>query len=107
MRLLKVHYSGFLENGTLFDTSWEEVAKSFGKFDAQRFAQNGYSPIPYVVGSVGAMIPGFEEGLSKLNIGDKAILFIPSTIAYGENGAGEAIPPNANIIFVVEVTDKM
>jgi peptidylprolyl isomerase len=102
-----VHYSGFLENGTLFDTSWEEVAKAYGKFDAQRAAQNGYSPIPYVVGSVGAMIPGFEEGLSKLNIGDKAILFIPSNIAYGENGAGEAIPPNANIIFVVEITDKI
>jgi peptidylprolyl isomerase len=102
-----VHYSGFLENGTLFDTSWEEVAKAYGKFDAQRAAQNGYSPIPYVVGSVGAMIPGFEEGLSKLNIGDKAILFIPSNIAYGENGTGEAIPPNANIIFVVEITDKI
>lgn len=101
-----VEYSGFLEDGTLFDTSYAEVAKAFGKYDEQRAAQNGYSAIPYTIGSKGKVIPGFEEGLSKMNVGDKALLFIPSNIGYGENGAGNVIPPNANIIFEVQIIDK-
>ncbi len=102
-----IKYAGFLENGTLFDTSSQETAQQFGKFDSQRAAQNGYSPLPFQVGSKGGMIPGFEEGLSKLKIGDKAVLFIPSSLGYGENGAGNVIPPNANILFEVEVLEKI
>ncbi|MEC4005327.1 peptidylprolyl isomerase [Flavobacterium sp. SUN052] len=101
-----VQYSGFLENGTLFDTSSPEVAKLFGKLDLQRAAQNGYTTLPYKVGSKGGMIPGFEEGLSKMSFGDKTVLFIPSKLAYGENGAGNVIPPNANIIFEVEILEN-
>jgi len=101
-----LNYSGFLEDGTLFDSNIVADAKAFGKYNPQRDAQNGYSKIPFRVGSKGAMIPGFEEGLSKMNIGDKAVLFIPSNLAYGENGAGNVIPPNANIIFEIEMTDK-
>ena len=101
-----IKYAGFLENGMLFDTSNAAVAKDFGKYDEQRAAQNGYMPLPFDVGAKGAMIPGFEEGLAKLNIGDKAVIFIPSNLGYGENGAGNVIPPNANIIFEVEVLEK-
>lgn len=101
-----LNYSGFLEDGTLFDSNIEGVAKAFGKFQEQRAAQNGYAPIPFQVGSKGAMIPGFEEGLSKMNMGDKAVLFIPSNLGYGVNGAGNVIPPNANIIFEVEMIEK-
>lgn len=99
-------YAGFLEDGTLFDSNVETIAKAFGKFQEQRAAQNGYAPIPFQIGSKGAMIPGFEEGLSKMNIGDKAVLFIPSNLGYGENGAGNVIPPNANIIFEIEMLEK-
>jgi cyclophilin family peptidyl-prolyl cis-trans isomerase len=101
-----LNYAGFLEDGTLFDSNVEGTAKAFGKFQEQRAAQNGYAPIPFQVGSKGAMIAGFEEGLSKMNIGDKAVLFIPSNLGYGENGAGNVIPPNANIIFEVEIIEK-
>ena len=99
-----IKYSGFLEDGTLFDTSEEAVAKAFGKLDAQRAAQVGYQPIPFAIGKKDGMIPGFIEGLEKINPGDKIILFIPSNLGYGENGAGNVIPPNANIIFEVEMT---
>lgn len=103
-----VGYAGFLENGTLFDTSSAEIANAFGKFDPRKASQmNGYSPLPFQYGSKGAAIPGFEEGLSLLNIGDKAVLFIPSNLGYGENGAGDVIPPNANIIFEVEILEKL
>jgi peptidylprolyl isomerase len=97
-----IEYAGFLEDGTLFDTSSPNVAKEFGKFDEQRAMQNGYSALPYVMGS-NRMIPGFIEGLSKLKKGEKAVFFIPSNLGYGEQGAGNVIPPNANLIFEVEL----
>ena len=102
-----IHYAGFLENGTLFDSSIEDVSKTFGKFDPARAAANQYTPIPFQAGSKEGMIPGFIEGIEKLAIGDKAILFIPSHLAYGEAGAGDVIPPNTNIIFEIELMDKM
>ncbi len=101
-----VHYAGFLENGTLFDTSYETIAKDFGKFDQRRADAHQYTPIPCQAGSY-QFIPGFNEGLSKMGIGDKAVLFIPTHLAYGEAGAGDVVPPNANIIFEVELLDKI
>lgn len=101
-----IDYAGFLENGALFDSSIENVAKTFGKFDPNRAAQNGYKPLPFVSGSKEGMIPGFIEGIEKLGIGDKAVLFIPSRLGYGEAGAGAVIPPNANIIFEIELLEK-
>lgn len=101
-----IHYAGFLEDGTLFDSSIEEVNKTFGKFDSARAEQNGYQPIPFQAGKKDGLIPGFIEGIEKLSFGDKAILFIPSHLAYGETGAGGVIPPNANIIFEVQLLEK-
>lgn len=100
-----IHYAGFLEDGQLFDSSIENVAATFGKFDQNRADQNGYQPIPFQAGRKEGMIPGFIEGLEKLSYGEKAILFIPSHLAYGAGGAGDVIPPNANIIFEIELMD--
>ncbi|MFM9987391.1 peptidylprolyl isomerase [Flavobacterium sp.] len=98
-----VHYAGYLEDGSLFDSSYEEVNKTYGKFDANRAAQNGYAPFPFQAGNKGGLIPGFLEGLNMLSFGDKATLFIPSKLGYGAQGAGNVIPPNSNIIFEVEI----
>lgn len=49
------------------------------------------------------MIPGFIEGIEQLSYGDKAVLFIPSKLGYGAAGAGGVIPPNANLIFEIEL----
>ena len=102
-----IHYAGFLENGTLFDSSIEEVSKTFGKYDANRAAQGGYQPIPFQAGRKDGMIPGFIEGIEKLSFGDKAVIFIPSKLGYGEAGAGGVIPPNANIIFEIELLESL
>ena len=102
-----IHYSGFLENGTLFDSSVEAVAKAFGKYDEGRAAQNGYQPIPFQAGQKEGMIPGFIEGIEKLSFGDKAVIFIPSKLGYGEAGAGGVIPPNANIVFEIELLENL
>jgi cyclophilin family peptidyl-prolyl cis-trans isomerase len=102
-----IHYAGFLENGTLFDTSIEDVSQTFGTFDPARAAAKQYIPIPFQAGKKDGLIPGFIEGIEKMVIGDKAILFIPSHLAYGEAGAGDVIPPNTNIIFEIELMETM
>lgn len=101
-----IAYAGFLEDGTLFDTSLEDVAQQFGKLDAARAEQKGYQPIPFKAGSKQGLISGFIEGVEQLSFGDKAVLFIPSHLAYGETGAGGVIPPNANIIFEIQLKEK-
>ena len=98
-------YAGYLENGTLFDTSNPDIAKQFGSFNQQKAMQNGYSSLPYQMGS-NRMIPGMVEGLNKLKLGEKAILYIPSKLGYGEQGAGNIIPPNTNLIFEITVKEK-
>lgn len=103
--MIYMNYSGFLEDGTLFDTSDPEIAKQFGMFNEQRAMQNGYSSLPYQMGS-NKLIPGFVEGVNKLKFGEKAVFFIPSNLGYGEQGAGDVVPPNANLIFEVELLNK-
>ena len=101
-----VHYSGYLEDGTLFDSSNEDTNRAYGKFDANRAAQNGYQPLPATVGNY-RFVPGFSEGLDQLSVGDKATFYIPAALGYGTRGAGGVIPPNANIIFEVELLDVL
>jgi peptidyl-prolyl cis-trans isomerase A (cyclophilin A) len=102
-----VHYAGYFENGDLFDSSYEKVNRDFGKFDANRAAQNGYMPFPFEYAKKDGLIPGFLEGLNNMSFGDKAILFIPSNLGYGVKGAGGVIPPNTNLIFELEMLETM
>lgn len=99
-----INYAGYLEDGTLFDSCIEAVAKEYGKFDQRRADANGYQPMTAQAGKYN-FIPGFAEGLNSMSFGDKAVLFIPSNLAYGERGAGNVIPPNSNIVFEVEMLE--
>jgi len=100
-----VSYSGYLEDGSLFDTSNSETAKAYGTYDSQRGQANGYQPFPYKLSNKTGLIPGFLEGIEQLNFGDKAILYIPVHLGYGERGMGP-IPPNSNLIFEVQLLEK-
>lgn len=102
-----VHYAGFFENGDLFDSSYENVEKDFGKFNPQKAAQNGYQPFPFQAGKKDGLIPGFLEGLEKMSFGDKAVIFIPSNLGYGAQGAGGVIPPNTNLVFELELLETL
>lgn len=82
---VSVHYRGKLANGQEFDSS---------------FKRN--QPLEFVVG-IGRVIEGWDEGLQLLQVGDKARLVIPSYLGYGSRGAGGVIPPNATLIFDVEL----
>ncbi|WP_456314333.1 peptidylprolyl isomerase [Pseudomonas shirazensis] len=96
------HYAGYFEDGNLFDSSIATVAKEYGKYDANRDAQKGYQAFPFVAGKKDGMIPGFIEALGMMTDGEKAIFFLPSSLAYGEKGAGGVIPPNATLVFEIE-----
>lgn len=100
-----INYAGYLEDGSLFDSCIEDVTKECGKFDPNRASQNGYQPMQAKAGQY-QFIPGFVEGLNALSFGDKATIFIPANLGYGEKGAGGVIPPNANIIFEVELLEN-
>lgn len=103
--IVTVNYTVFSEYGELYDTTLENIAKSFGKFNPQRAAQNDYQPIPFQVGKRDGIIPGFTEGIDKISYGDKVVLFIPSYLAYGAGGIGNAIPPHTNLIFEIELIE--
>ncbi len=102
-----INYSGYLEDGSLFQSSYEAVSKLYGKFDQNAANNNAYKPFPFKAGTKTGLIPGFLEGLEKMSIGDKMTLFIPAKLGYGERAMGNVIPANSNLIFELEVLDKM
>ncbi|MFM6976035.1 MAG: FKBP-type peptidyl-prolyl cis-trans isomerase [Sphingobacteriaceae bacterium] len=96
---VEVNYTGMFLGGKIFDTSYPDVAKKAGTFNAQR----PYAPLKMAVG-LGQSIPGFDEGLMLLPKGTKATLILPSVIAYGEQG-NQGIPPYTPLVFEVEVVN--
>lgn len=100
-----VDYAGFFENGMLFDSGIESIAKSFDMFDQRRADMKGYNPIPFKFGAKTGLIPGFIEGIEQMNFGDTAIIFIPAHLAYGERGVGP-IPPNTDLVFELKLYEN-
>ncbi|WP_291136841.1 peptidylprolyl isomerase [Flavobacterium sp. UBA7663] len=84
---VSVHYQGALENGQVFDSSYKRK-----------------QPIDFQLG-VGQVIEGWDEGIALLQVGDKARFVIPSYLGYGSRGAGGVIPPDATLVFDVELMD--
>jgi peptidyl-prolyl cis-trans isomerase A (cyclophilin A) len=97
------HYAVYFEDGKLLDTSMAAVAKAYDQYDSRRDNGGGYSPIEARVDPEVALIEGFKEGLSLLKEGEKATLYLPSDIAYGEGNA--VIPPNTTLVFEVEIVE--
>ncbi len=86
-KLVRVHYTGWLQNGTKFDSS-----------------QDSGQPFEFPIGA-GQVIPGWDEGVMTMKVGGKRKLVIPPQLGYGAAGAGSDIPPNATLIFEVILLD--
>ncbi len=84
-KTVSVHYEGALINGQVFDSSYKRN-----------------QPISFKLG-VGQVIRGWDEGIALLSVGDKARFVIPSNLGYGSAGAGGVIPPDAILVFDVEL----
>ncbi|MEM7085433.1 MAG: peptidylprolyl isomerase [Bacteroidota bacterium] len=102
---IKMNYAGYLTNGKLFDTSRLEVAEKYNMVDQKRLAEGRYGPTVSDYGKEARLIPGFREGLNLMSIGDNTILFVPSHLAYGEQGIRGLIPPNSDLIFELELVE--
>ncbi|WP_229777508.1 FKBP-type peptidyl-prolyl cis-trans isomerase [Deinococcus seoulensis] len=86
-KMVRVHYTGTLENGQKFDSSRDRG-----------------EPIEFPLG-VGYVIQGWDQGIAQLNVGDKAKLTIPANLGYGAAGVPGVIPGGATLIFDVELVD--
>ena len=104
-KAIMTHYAVYFEDGSLLDTSMLEVAELYDIVNTNKKNTNGYTPLECRVGPDDALIAGFKEGLRLLDIGDKAIIYLPYYLAYGETGRGSAIPPKSNLIFEVEIIE--
>ena len=82
-----LNYTGTLTNGVKFDSSYDRN-----------------EPLAFKLGA-GRVIKGWDEGVAKLRVGDHAILVIPGKLAYGPKGVPNVIPPDATLIFIIEVVD--
>ncbi|MEI7596851.1 MAG: FKBP-type peptidyl-prolyl cis-trans isomerase [Bacteroidota bacterium] len=95
-----VNYTGSLLDGKVFDTSVKSVAEKFNILNPNR----KYEPFPVNLGK-GEVIPGWDEALATMSVGQKAKLIIPSKLGYGERAMGEMIPAFSTLVFEVEVLD--
>ena len=99
---VNVFYGGYLPDGTLFDSNYEEVAKKFGLYSEQRKQQGMYEATPMDYSADSNLVAGFKEALLAMKVGDKYRIYLPPHLGWGPQGSGP-IPPNSETIFDLEI----
>lgn len=100
-----VYYAVYFADGNLLQTNNLDIAKALDAVNPQQEAAGRYTPMATEIGPEARMIAGFKEGLQQLSVGDKATLFLPYHLAYGERG-GRGIPPKSDIVFEIIVVGE-
>ncbi len=99
---IRVSYAVYFTDGKLLDTNRKELAQKLGTYNPKRANKGGYEPFLSTYSMNARLIQGFKEGLQEMQFGDKAVLFTPYHLAYGEQG-GKGIPPKSDLIFELEM----
>ncbi|BAO74260.1 peptidylprolyl isomerase [Winogradskyella sp. PG-2] len=102
---VNIDCAGYFENGELFWTTWKTVAEENGKYDERTDKAGRYAPFSMPYNATASLVPGFREAMLNMKIGDKARVFIPHYLGYGERGNPPVIPANTNIIFDVQLSE--
>lgn len=101
-----LNYAGWLSDGQLFDTNIATIAEKDQNFEQINAMHRGeFMPLMMTVEPDAPMIPGFKEAVLDMSFGEKRLVRIPSNLAYGSQGAGGVIPPDADLIFQLELID--
>lgn len=98
-----VSYAGFLTNGLLFDSNIYEIVSENNPGEIIEASQ--FRPMELEIDPELGMIPGFREALLNMKYGEKIYILIPPHLAYGENGVPGVIPPNADLVFYMEMNE--
>jgi peptidyl-prolyl cis-trans isomerase A (cyclophilin A) len=101
---VKINYEGYFTDGRLFDSNRKELEEKYGMYNPRKEEGGYYGPMPMKISPDALMIAGFKEGAAAMRVGDKAYLYIPSHLAYGENGRGQ-IQPDTDLIFIIEMIE--
>ena len=101
-----LNYAGWLSDGQLFDTNIATIAEKDQNFEQINAMHRGeFMPLMMTVEPDAPMIPGFKDAVLDMSFGEKRLVRIPSNLAYGSQGAGGVIPPDADLIFQLELID--
>lgn len=101
-----INYAGYLAaTGQLFDSNEKQIAQNHNVYNAQRDQMGGYAPMPSIYSPDAQFIAGFRDAILTMNVGDRVRAFIPSALGYGSQGAGGVIPPNADLVFDIEIVE--
>lgn len=100
---VKIDCAGYFESGELFWTTWKEVAEKNGKYDKAQDDAGYYAPFAMPYNQQATLVAGFREAMLNMKIGDKARVFIPHYLGYGETGRAPLIPPRTNLVFDIEL----
>lgn len=103
---VEAYYAVYFADGKLLQTNNLATAEALDAVNPQQKAANAYKPMKTDIGPEAQMIAGFKEGLQQLSVGDKATLFVPSHLAYGERG-NRGIPPNTDLVFEIEIVSEV
>ena len=100
---VKVNYDGYFDDGRLFGSSSKELEQLFGIYSQNKEQRGFYGELTMTISPDANLIPGFKEAVAKMRIGDKYYFYLPSHLAYGEQGSPPTIPPNTDVIYIIQM----